>query len=343
MNWTVTSCLALLISVSACAQKQSFDLATYTPPKGWKKQNADAAVQFSKEDAAKGSYCLITLYKSTPGTPDPKENFNMAWATLVKELVTVSGSPEMQPAATANGWEVQSGYSPFESDGNKGIALLVTASGFAKMVNMIILTNTDIYEKETSAFLESISLKKLQTETIKPKTTAEIPASSINNAAILGTWIKSGGINPAYGNAAATGNAGYTKDQYTFNSNGTYSFVSKTFRYSYNSLILVKENGTYQINGTSLLIKPSKSVIQSWSKKNGTDKFGALLTSQNRSLENITYQFTRHYFSGIQVWNLVLQASSPTQRDGPFSNNTTFSNAWYYAPVSANNTAIDNP
>lgn len=28
-----------------------------------------------------------------------------------------------------------------------------------------------------------------------------------------------------------------------------------------------------------------------------------------------TYQFTKHYFSGIQVWNLVLQADRDTQRD----------------------------
>ncbi|HEY6062687.1 MAG TPA: hypothetical protein VIV35_03705, partial [Chitinophagaceae bacterium] len=117
-------------------------------------------VQFSKEDAAKGTYCLITLYKAAPGTANSKENFDLAWTSIVKEMVTVSTAPEMQAVTTENGWETQTGYAPFESDGNKGVALLVTASAVDKMVNLIVLTNTDVYEKEMTAFLESISLKK---------------------------------------------------------------------------------------------------------------------------------------------------------------------------------------
>jgi len=66
-----------IVSISH-AQKETFDLTTYSPLKGWKKQPAEAAIQFSKEDAAKGTYCLITLYKAVPGTANPKENFDLA-------------------------------------------------------------------------------------------------------------------------------------------------------------------------------------------------------------------------------------------------------------------------
>ena len=60
------------------------------------------------------------------------------------------------------------------------------------------------------------------------------------------------------------------------------------------------------------------------------DTLGALVKSQNRGLDAVNYKFTFHYFSGIQEWSLVLQADQPTQRDGRFSNNTTFPNAWYF-------------
>ncbi|MEI2740011.1 MAG: hypothetical protein V9F01_14650 [Chitinophagaceae bacterium] len=142
------------------AQKETFDLATYTPPKAWKKQVTESAVQFSTEDAAKATYCMITLFKALPGTANSKENFDLTWNGVVKEMVTVSTPPEMQAAATENGWETQSGYAPFESDGNKGVVVLVTSTGFEKMMSLIIITNTDAYEKEMTAFLESISLKK---------------------------------------------------------------------------------------------------------------------------------------------------------------------------------------
>ena len=90
------SALCTLVG-NAFAQKQTFDITTFTPPKGWKKQAAERAIQFSKVDAATGTYCLITLYKSVPGTASSKENFDLAWETLVKEMVTVSSAPEMHP------------------------------------------------------------------------------------------------------------------------------------------------------------------------------------------------------------------------------------------------------
>ncbi len=170
-----------------------------------------------------------------------------------------------------------------------------------------------------------------------------MPAVNSDKNSILGTWAKTGSVNPDYNDAYATSIAGYTKDQYSFNSNGTYYFVSKTFGMSFSKILLVKENGTYQISGNTITVTPQKAVIEAWSKKDGSDKWGKLLSTQKRTLEKTTYQFTKHYFSGIQLWNLVLQNNKATQRDGPHSNNKTFDNAWYYSPISANNTAIELP
>lgn len=153
-------CFLCVCVTNSFAQKQIFDLTTYTTPKGWKRQASESAVQVSKEDAVKGTYCLITLYKSVPGTGNAKENFDLAWSSLVKEMVTVSTDPEMQASAIEDGWEAQSGYAPFEGEGSKGIVVLVTSSGFQNMVNIIILTNTDEYEKDIAAFLESVSFQK---------------------------------------------------------------------------------------------------------------------------------------------------------------------------------------
>jgi hypothetical protein len=204
----IFSLLLLFCTAISFAQKETFDITTYTAPSAWKKETTGSAVQFSKEDAAKGSYCIIMLLKAVPGKTDAKANFNAAWETVVKEAVTVSTPPEMQPPATENGWEAQSGYAPFESDGSKGIALLVTSTGFEKMVNILVLTNSDVYESEVSAFLESISLKKTtpapnkpQTNPVKPTVTNTVAKkdgyafSTTNfddgwNATINDDWVK---------------------------------------------------------------------------------------------------------------------------------------------------------
>jgi hypothetical protein len=108
-------------------------------------------------------------------------------------------------------------------------------------------------------------------------------------------------------------------------------------------ILLGKESGKFQISGNNLTVMPDKSVLEAWSKKDGTDKWGNFLSTQNIALEKVTYQFTKHYFSGIQEWNLVLQAGAPTKREGPFSSNTTFDNAYYYTPISANHPLIELP
>ncbi len=325
-----------LLHVAVFAQKEIFDLTTYTPPKGWKKQSGESAILFSKEDAAKGTYCMITLYKAVPGTANAKENFDLAWSSVVKEMVTVSSAPEMQPAATENGWETQSGYAPFESDGNKGVAMLITASSFDKMVNMIILTNTNVYEKEMTFFLESVSLKKIEVN----KQQTQTPVTNNNNTAIIGTWLANASDQSSW--RVNNGVMSTISRQYAFNANGTYSFITKTFDPLMDRMFLGRESGTYQISGTNITISPQKSVLQAWSKKNG-DQWDKLLNSQNIALEKVTYQFAKHYFEGNQKWNLVLQAGKVTKRDGPFSSNTTFSNAWYYGPVSETNVAIKLP
>ena len=242
----------------------------------------------------------------------------------------------MQPMADKDGWNIASGVAPFEKDGMKGVAVLVNASGHGTMVNALVLTNTQAYEPAITAFLGSISFKKpaATAPAASPAATASVDAS------ILGTWGSNAGASMTYGDPVAAGMAGYTKSQYTFNANGTYVFNSKTFRMGYDKIILVRESGTYQTSGDTLSIKPQKSVIQAWSKLNGGDGWGKLLSTQNRKLEPVNYKFTRHYFSGIQEWNLVLQADHTTERDGPFSTFKQFENGWYYKPISSNNPLI---
>jgi len=159
----LTFCL-LSFSASALAQaaetSETFDIATYQPPRDWKKEPSQDSVQFSIEDKASGAYCLITLVKSLPGPGNSKENFDASWKTLVKESVTVSVALQMFPSNNSEDWALEGGFAPFEKGGEKGVALLYTISGYGKMVNVMVFTNSQAYEKNITAFVESITLKK---------------------------------------------------------------------------------------------------------------------------------------------------------------------------------------
>lgn len=321
MKKIISLCFLYTVAATACAQTETFDITTYTAPKGWKKQPSESAVQFIREDSIKNTYDILTLYKSVPSTANAKENFDMAWNSLVKETVTVGAAPEMLPGTTEDGWQIQSGYGAFENDGNKGVALLVTASGFDKMVNIVILTNTDVHEQTIVRFLESIVIKK-------PKQVSQ-PGGITNtsNAAIAGTW--------GFGSNAMMANNrygpwNYSKQQYTFNPDGTYNFIRKTYRENDAETLLTSETGTYTISGKTLTIIPQKNVMEAWSKKNGGDNYNKLVSSQSQTIEKTSYSFYVYYDETIKQTTLMLQASTETKRDGRHNAEVESKKMWRY-------------
>ena len=324
--------------VSSSAQiSDTFDMATFQPPPGWKKQTKDGVVIFSTLNEQKGTYAMITLYGSGESSGNAKSDFNSDWQQFVVGQLGITGSPQIEPVRNIDGWAIVTGGTTFQNEQGTSAIILSTYSGNGKTFSATAIFNSQDNLRTIEAFAASIKLRKPET---RPQPT---PASNDSAGSILGTWGKSAGAHMSYGDPVAAGMAGYSKDQYTFNADGTYTFVSKTFRMSFDKLLLIKENGSYETRGDTITISPKKSVIEAWSKRNGGDGWGRLLTTQNRTLETVTYRFTKHYFPGIQVWNLVLQADRDTQRDGPFSNNTTFNNAWYYAPISPSNPVIELP
>ena len=338
--FVLTVCV-LLFSINSPAQtSDTFDIATFQAPAGWKKQLKEGVVIFSTLNEQKGTYAMIALYRSDDSSGNAKNDFESDWQQFIVGQLKIKGSPQIESPRTTEGWTVVTGGTNFENEQGTSAVILSTYSGFGKKFSAAAIFNSQDSVPAIDAFASSIKLRK-------PETLAQ-PATNNSGASesILGTWgmSTSGTVrSDDYKNPYSVNGYGYSKAQYTLNSDGTYSFVSKTFRMTFDKILLVKETGTYQINGNNITITPQKSAIEAWSKRDGTDKWGSLLSRQNRPIEKVTYKFTRHYFSGIQLWNLVLQADRPTERDGPFSNNTLFPNAWYYAPISPNNPVIELP
>ena len=168
----------LSFGIADAQASETFDIATFQPPTGWNKKVSQDSIKFSVDDKASGAYCLITLLKSLPSLGNSRENFDIAWQTLVKGTVNLATAPEMQPSNNPEDWKVEMGSAPFEKDGLKGVAVLVTASGYGKMMNAMILTNTQAYEPEITAFLESFSFKKPAAEVSTVKSPAPVRSSA---------------------------------------------------------------------------------------------------------------------------------------------------------------------
>ncbi len=145
--------------LTSCAQKkETFDIVTYTAPQKWSRDQKAETLTFTKE---RGShFCMMTIYKSIAAGNDADTNFTMAWQSLVQENLGVASQPTMQPESTDNGWETKTGSAAFDKSGITGVALLISSSQENKLVNILVLTNTGIFQKEMEGFLASVVLQQ---------------------------------------------------------------------------------------------------------------------------------------------------------------------------------------
>ena len=331
----------LIVPVAAEAKMETYDLITLDVPKGWGREMHDNRLDLIRVNKKSGAWCGTVLYKAIDSTGSPEADFTRDWKVLAFDLLKAADERPQTKSSELDGWKVISASSTFSHNGSNAIVLLTNLTGYGKSVSLVSMTNTQELLADIDKLLQSVRM-------VKPAATITSTNSSVkangSNEQITGMWIKkSGGASPGYGNTASWNNAGYSANEYIFKNDGTYEFYSKTFRMALPEMYLIKENGVYTVDNNKLTITPSSSTIESWSKKDNTDKWGERLSSNSRKLEKTTYTFTKHYFTGIQEWNLVLQTNNRTDRDGPFGSNPTFQDAYYYATPSPNLLPIELP
>ncbi len=168
-----------IIITGAAAAQETFDVVAFTVPKGWAKEtspNGDI-IRYSIEDAAKNAFAMITIFKAVPAGADSKANFDAAWEEFAQKTLDAR-SPQMEPVKDQSGWEVQTGLAEFQKEGLGGAALLITASADSKMVNILLVTNTDIFQSDIESFFASVKLTEIAaTATKTPANTVARPAN----------------------------------------------------------------------------------------------------------------------------------------------------------------------
>lgn len=314
--------LLMLTFSSIClfAQKETFDAIAYAAPKGWKKEVNENYINYSTTNNKTKTWCQIAIYKSTNSKGSIEKDFESEWQQLVATPFKITEAAQTNEMQETNGWKLKTGAGKFIFNGNNAMVKLISMSGYNRCVSILSVTNSQDYMAQIQSFLESVEVIKQQTV---PSGQAENPqqqsGTNNNNAAIIGSWGKSNSVSQVNNRF---GTYSYNKQQYSFNSNGTYRFTGKNYSEQSDETLLIKESGTYSINGNYLTINPQSSVIEAWSKRNGADNYNKLNTTQQRSLEKTDYQFS------IVEKNLVLQTTKETVRDGRFSSG----NSYAYGP-----------
>jgi len=78
--------IGLLVGQYAMAQPASFDIATYTVPKGWTPEMKDFAASYIKTNNVTKSWCRVTIYKSIQSSGTSLTDFNNEWNDIFNRI-----------------------------------------------------------------------------------------------------------------------------------------------------------------------------------------------------------------------------------------------------------------
>ena len=151
--------VCILAACSAAqAQTETLDIATFTPPAGWKKQAKEGAALYV--DSTPKGYCLIAVYRSKKSSGNLEADFQSEWRELVVKPFGVTGQPAVQPGEEDDGWKSLAGTATFENEGVPSVALLTTVGGYGRASSILVVLSNQEYMPAIEAFLHSVKFAK---------------------------------------------------------------------------------------------------------------------------------------------------------------------------------------
>lgn len=328
LNLIFGTVVALILMMPMCiyCQTETFDIVTYTPPKGWTKTVKEGAVAYADLNKTASTYCVVTVYKGMASSGDAGKDFAIQWKTRVSDLFKTDADPKTE-TQSGDGWTIKTAVTLIDVDGVRSLAMLTGFSGYGKSASILVISNSETYTKAVTDFLEGVKLDKTPVALQAPPILSGTPsANSYDPAALVGRWGNGIAGDTISGNTITYG-SNATQQYYKFNADGTYEYVYS----GYSGLagqagsfhITTNESGIYTIRGDSITITPKRSQTK-------TSNEGL----RNDPLETVTYRWTIHYFEGVKEYSLVLHPDKQTKRDGGFSYGCmAFPNSYCYSQM----------
>ena len=269
----IITCIAMFLAISSnCfSQKETFDIATYTPPKEWKKVTGNGVVSYTNINATAGTFCVLTMYTSSASLGDAQKDFKAEWKDLVVTPHQAEADPKTDLQTSPDGWKAVSAAAPIKIDSIDAYAILTVISGFGKKFSILTTLNDQTYAAGVDLFLKNIQLDK--------SAKIDAPVVANTNSSIIGTWSDYSGSLANYVNSSGVfihSADTHEMHQYIFNTDKTFAY--KELISSNNMALYTESSGTYSITGDNLTldIKMYKSgfgTIKEDKTKETTDQY----------------------------------------------------------------------
>jgi hypothetical protein len=180
MKKTVAFLITFLFLQQVFSQTETFDIATYIPPKEWKKEAKKNVMNFTNVNMTTGKFCVIAMYASNASTGNAEKDFKKEWKELVATPFKAEANPKTETETTADGWKVIGGAAPIKLDGADVYIILTVFSGFGKTFSVRTSLNDQSYIAQVDELLKSMALDKAKASNLTNNNTVTVPTNSGN-------------------------------------------------------------------------------------------------------------------------------------------------------------------
>ena len=182
MKGILTTLILLSAYADSACQTESFDIAKFVAPKGWQRMESNGALVFQDyrpSDSGPKKFCQIVIFPSQASKGEPIKNFHDEWITRVALYAGTTAVPQTQTEKTPEGWTIVTGYTNVSYQNATYTWILVSVSGFNRVMSVMINLAGEDYLAHIQGFLDTFEVSKImKTPTKNAEFISDPPAES---------------------------------------------------------------------------------------------------------------------------------------------------------------------
>ena len=153
--------LIITCSLKSSGQAQKFDIASFSPPKGWMNQSQPGVSIFMHIDSVKGTYCMIAIYRSMASSGNAEQDFSDEWKDIAINNYHATTFPRTETQTSPDGWVGIAGASTIVQDSISSYIVLTVISGFGRKMSVLSNYNDQSYLLQVDSFLASMQFDSI--------------------------------------------------------------------------------------------------------------------------------------------------------------------------------------
>jgi len=149
---------ALALVPVVLAQAETFDIATFTAPMGWKRMSAPGYIAFEDRRVLNGKQelCQIFLFTSKDRRATPEQNFQVEWDEKIANQAGVTTRPRPQTDKSGEGWLTSTGFTDVMQQGVPMRYVLVSTVGYGKSASVVVAMSGTSHSDAVDKFFRGL-------------------------------------------------------------------------------------------------------------------------------------------------------------------------------------------